>query len=61
MSEKDLVLSGGVWDMSLSVESISLGTEESNDEFVIGDEFLEAITVNSGGWRSGLLHDVVDD
>lgn len=61
MSEKDLVFSGSVWDMSLSVKSISLGTEESNDEFVIGDEFLEAIAVNCGGWRTGLLDNVVYD
>lgn len=61
MGEKNLVLLGSVWNMSLSVESISFGTEESNDKFVISDKFFEAIAVNSGGWWSGLLDNVVNN
>lgn len=61
MGEEDLILSRSIWDMSISVKGIGFSTEESNDKFVIGDEFLEAIAVNSSGWRSGLLDNVVDD
>jgi hypothetical protein len=47
--------------MGTSVKSIGLSTEESNDEFVVSDELLEAIAVRGGGWWSGLLHNVADD
>ena len=33
--------------MSFSVKSIGFGTEESNDELVVLDELLEAITVTA--------------
>lgn len=61
MGEENLILVGSVWNMGLSVKSIGLSTEESNDKFVISDELLEAIAVNRGRWRSGLLDNVVDD
>ena len=48
MGKENLIFSLCVWHMSFSVKSIGFGTEESNDELVVLDELLEAITVNSG-------------
>ena len=47
--------------MGISVKSIGLSTEETNDEFVVSDELLESIAVSGGGWWSGLLYNVGDD
>jgi hypothetical protein len=45
--------------MSFSVHFFSFGTEVSNDEFVISDNFFETIAVNRVGWRSRIFNNVV--
>jgi hypothetical protein len=61
VSEKDFVFSRCVWNMSVSVEGIGFSTEESNDKFVISDEFLKSIAIDSSGWWTRLLDNVVHD
>jgi hypothetical protein len=59
--ESNLVLGGGVWEMSLGVESIIGASEVSNDELVVLDCLCKSIAIGGGGWWARLLGNPLDD
>lgn len=52
MNESNLVFSVGIGNMSISVEGLRFGTEESNDELVGLDLLLKGGAGDEGGWWS---------
>jgi hypothetical protein len=61
VNESNLVLGGGVWEVSLGEKSIIGLSEVGNDELVVLDSLGKSIAISGGGWWARLLGNPLDD
>lgn len=61
VNKRNLILSGGIWEMSLGVESIGSLSEIGNHEFVVSNGLIESGAISGEGWWARLLDNPGDN